>query len=140
MAPVRPPARIPLAQSRPAIYAPGPRMLRRWTDLLLPGLLLLALAAVQAADPRLLAEARWAVFDSYQRLKPRPFLPAPVRIVDIDDESLERLGQWPWSRARLAELVLRLEEMGAAAIALDIVLAEPDRTAPQALAAAWPEG
>jgi adenylate cyclase len=115
-------------------------MLRRWTDLLLPGLLLLALAAVQAADPRLLAEARWAVFDSYQRLKPRPFLPAPVRIVDIDDESLERLGQWPWSRARLAELVLRLEEMGAGAIALDIVLAEPDRTAPQALAAAWPEG
>ena len=115
-------------------------MPRRWTDLLLPGLLLLALAALQAGDSRLLAEARWAVFDSYQRLKPRPYEPAPVRIVDIDDESLERLGQWPWSRARLAELVLRLEEMGAAAIALDIVLAESDRTAPKALAAAWPEG
>ena len=78
----------------------GARMLRRWADLLVPGLLILALAAVQAADPRLLAEARGAIFDSYQRLKPRPFLDTPVRIVDIDDESLARLGQWPWSRAR----------------------------------------
>jgi hypothetical protein len=39
-------------------------MLRRWADLLLPSLLLLALAAVQAADPHLLAEARAAIFDS----------------------------------------------------------------------------
>ncbi|HVG81624.1 MAG TPA: adenylate/guanylate cyclase domain-containing protein [Methylomirabilota bacterium] len=118
----------------------GARMLRRWADLLLPGLLILALAAVQAADPRLLAEARGAIFDSYQRLKPRPFLDTPVRIVDIDDESLARLGQWPWSRARLAELIGRLEALGAAAVGLDIVLAEPDRTAPAALAEAWPAG
>jgi adenylate cyclase len=92
-----------------------------------------------AADPHLLAEARAAIFDSYQRLKPRPFLPAPVRIVDIDDESLSRIGQWPWSRARLAELVVRLEELGAAAVGFDIVLAEPDRTSPAALLEGWPE-
>jgi adenylate cyclase len=115
-------------------------MLRRWADLLLPGLLLLALASVQAADPRLLAEARGAIFDSYQRLKPRPFLPAPVRIVDIDDESLARLGQWPWPRTRLAQILTRIERMGAAAVALDVVLAEPDRTAPAALAESWPAG
>jgi adenylate cyclase len=114
-------------------------MPRRWADLLLPGLLLLALAAVQAADPRLLAEARAAIFDSYQRVKPRPFLPAPVRVVDIDDESLARLGQWPWSRARLAELVNRLQALGAAAVGLDVVLAEPDRTAPAALLESWPD-
>jgi adenylate cyclase len=115
-------------------------MLRRWADLLLPGLLLLALAAVQVADPRLLAEARGAVFDSYQRLKPRPFLAAPVRIVDIDDESLARLGQWPWPRTRLAQILTQLHETGAAAVALDIVLAEPDRTGAAALLESWPAG
>ena len=35
------------------------------------------------------------VFDTYQRLAPRPYGGAPVLIVDIDEESLGRVGQWP---------------------------------------------
>jgi adenylate cyclase len=113
--------------------------LRRSLDIVLPLLLLMAMAVLYAADPRLLAAARVGVFDSYQRLVPRAYQPLPVRIVDIDDDSLAQIGQWPWSRARLALLVRKVQEMGAAAVALDIVLAEPDRTAPKALAAAWPD-
>ena len=37
-------------------------------------------------------------FDTFQRLHPREFQNAPVRIVDIDEESLRRYGQWPWPR------------------------------------------
>ena len=36
------------------------------------------------------------LFDSYQRTSPRPYQDAGVRVVDIDDETLRRLGQWPW--------------------------------------------
>ncbi|WP_291716425.1 CHASE2 domain-containing protein [Magnetospirillum sp. 64-120] len=76
-------------------------------------------------------------FDTLQTLWPRPYLPVPVRIVDIDEESLARLGQWPWPRHLMAELVARLRDMGAASVALDVILAEPDRTAPTRVSADW---
>ena len=49
-------------------------------------------------------------------------------VVDIDEESLARYGQWPWPRYRIAQLLERVRDLGAAAVALDIVFAEPDRT------------
>ena len=69
------------------------------------------------------------VFDSYQRLSPRIYDPAsPVRIVDIDDESLKRNGrQWPWPRSQLADIVNYLKAHGALAIGFDFLFAEPDQ-------------
>jgi len=80
------------------------------------------------AEPDILVSARNIVFDNYQRIKPRTAVPTPVRIVDIDDGSLEKLGQWPWPRSRMANLVERLTQLGAAAIAFDVVFAQADRT------------
>ena len=57
----------------------------------------------------------------------RPAGTVPV-VVDIDEESLARYGQWPWPRYRVAQLLERLRGLGASAVALDIVFAEPDRT------------
>ena len=50
-----------------------------------------------------------------------------VVIVDVDERSLSAIGQWPWRRDRIGELIARLRDMGAATIALDMVFAEPDR-------------
>lgn len=50
-----------------------------------------------------------------------------VVIVDIDERSLTTLGQWPWRRDAVGRLITRLRDMGASAIALDIIFAEPDR-------------
>ncbi|MEM5471883.1 adenylate/guanylate cyclase domain-containing protein [Hoeflea sp. AS60] len=69
-------------------------------------------------------------FDFYQRLKPRLEAGAPVLVIDIDGPSLREIGQWPWPRTTIATLVDRLGEMGAAAIAFDMVFPEPDRTSP----------
>jgi adenylate cyclase len=77
------------------------------------------------------------LFDQYQRWQPRVYAEAPVRIVDIDDESLARLGQWPWPRTRLAEMVDQLTATGVAAIGFDVIFAEPDRTSPQAAVDLW---
>lgn len=74
------------------------------------------------------------VFDTYQRLYPRPYEEAPVRVVDIDDETIRRYGQWPWPRTDLARLTAVLGEAGAAAIAYDVVFSESDRTSPRELA------
>ena len=90
-----------------------------------------ALTLVRASDPQPLRMAREATFDEYQRLAPRHFEPMPVHVVDIDEASLQEFGQWPWPRDRLAALVDRLAEMGASAIAFDILFAEPDRLSPR---------
>lgn len=77
-------------------------------------------------------------FDTFQRLHPREFGDAPVRIIDIDEESLRRHGQWPWPRILVADLVTRLNKMDPAAIVFDVVFAEPDRMSPKSLARFWP--
>ncbi|GAK60781.1 AmtB protein [Candidatus Vecturithrix granuli] len=49
-------------------------------------------------------------------------------IVDLDEKSLTRYGQWPWPRYRVAELFDKIAAMEPAVISLDVVFAEPDRT------------
>jgi adenylate cyclase len=117
--------------------------MKRWLDVLIPGLLLFAavllrLPAFGVSDSPLLLELRNLVFDSYQRRLPRAYRDdLPVRIVDIDEESLRRLGQWPWPRTLLARLLDRLADAGAAVVTFDILFAEPDRLAPANLLSTW---
>lgn len=99
---------------------------------------LLALTLLKYSDPLPLERLRHAVFDRYLAAKPRPVGEQPVLIVDIDDRSLQALGQWPWSRAVMAQLVDRLREAGAATIGFDIVFPEPDRLSPARLAETLP--
>lgn len=54
-----------------------------------------------------------------------------VVIVDIDDASLARIGQWPWPRNTVAELVSQIHQADARVIGFDIVFAELDRTSPK---------
>lgn len=108
---------------------------------LLTMLLLVVGLAVRVQDPSALGQLRNMVFDEYQRYHPIEYDPAsPVRIVAIDESSLQRLGQWPWPRVRLAEIVDKLRELGAAAIGIDVILAEPDRMSPENIATLLPEG
>ena len=81
---------------------------------------------------------QYVVFDAFNQLHPRPATDDVV-IIDIDEESLERLGQWPWPRTIMADLTTRLKGMGASAIAFDMVFAEPDRTSPGMIAERLPE-
>lgn len=103
-------------------------------------LVILTLAVLlRVADPQAVQEFRLKVFDNYQRIEPRPYKPAPVVVVDIDNATLSRFGQWPWPRTRLASLTRKLHEAGAATIGYDIVFAEPDRTSPAHVMENWPK-
>jgi len=92
--------------------------------------LLIGFAALRAADPAPVEEIRVRTFDAFQRIDPRQKAARPVTIVDIDDKSLEKLGQWPWPRTRIADLVTELTRLGAVVIAFDAVFSEPDRLNP----------
>ena len=116
------------------------RILRRWfkrrfgyARLLCVGLLI-GLAALRVADPAAIEEFRVRTFDTFQVLEPRVKAARPVRIVNIDEKSLAKFGQWPWPRTRVADLVANLTRLGAVAIGFDIMFAEPDRLNPAAAA------
>src|SRR6266404_7917552 len=96
--------------------------------------LLVGFAALRSLDPAPVEELRLRVFDGFQRIDPRKKTARPVTIVDIDDKSMERLGQWPWPRTRLADLVTELTRLGAVVIAFDVVFSEPDRLNPDVAA------
>ncbi len=100
-------------------------------------LIIVAAAAIHLHEPLWLSHLRNPVFDTYQRIRPRTYQPAPVRVIDIDEESLRRIGQWPWPRTRVAELVAALHRLGAAVIAFDVLFAEPDRTSPARVLPEW---
>lgn len=107
------------------------------SSLLVLGGVLAAALALWVTDPIVLSQLRVAQFDQFQRWQPRQAGPDLVRVVDVDEASLAAYGQWPWPRTRLMALVQRLQEAGVRAIAFDVLLAEPDRTAPQAMAKLW---
>jgi adenylate cyclase len=110
---------------------------RRTLDWLVPVAAVMLAAGIFVLDLPALQVLRNGVFDQYQHWAPRVYSDTAVRIVDIDDASLARLGQWPWPRTRIAELVDRLRSSGAAAIVFDMMFAEPDRTSPTAMLALW---
>ena len=59
-------------------------------------------------------------------------------IVDIDEKSLARYGQWPWPRHLVAELVRRIAQGHPRVLGIDIVFAEPDRLSPPEIARELP--
>ena len=85
------------------------RILRRWFKRkfgyarLLCIALLIGLAALRIADPALIEELRVRTFDTYQVIDPRVKTARPVVIIDIDEKSLAKFGQWPWPRTRIAD-------------------------------------
>jgi adenylate cyclase len=96
--------------------------------------LLLGLAVLRVADPAPVQELRVRVFDTFQRFEPRVKTARPVTIIDIDEKSLAKFGQWPWPRTRIADMIINLSRLGAAAIAVDVLFPEPDRLNPDAVA------
>ncbi|MHA1552774.1 MAG: CHASE2 domain-containing protein, partial [Alphaproteobacteria bacterium] len=100
--------------------------------IVLVAVILVGAVLIRMADPFFIQAVRLIAFDSYQRMSPQTYDPnLPVRIVDIDEDSLDRIGQWPWSRRVVADLLIKLAEQGAATIAFDILFSEPDRTSPE---------
>jgi adenylate cyclase len=112
------------------------RFATRWR-LLLAGLAVFIGLLLCALQPNWMQMGRNEVFDQFQRWQPREYWSLPVRIVDIDEESIRRLGQWPWPRSVLARLLEKLAERQPVAIAIDVLFAEADRTSPQSIFNLW---
>ena len=82
---------------------------------------------------------RNAVFDSWQATSPRDLSATDVRVVMVDNPSIEVVGPWPWPRYYLARLTEELAARGAKVIAFDILFAEQDRVRPATFVSLYPE-
>jgi adenylate cyclase len=72
-------------------------------------------------------------FDAFQRFTTRTIQSTPAMVVEIDEPSLVALGQWPWPRTVLAELVRDVEKYQPLAIGIDVWMPDADRLSPQQL-------
>jgi signal transduction histidine kinase len=79
------------------------------------------------------SELNYTAYDFTLRLAGPVPVKSPTLIVAIDEDSLRRIGQWPWSRDKIAQIIDRVESGQPRAIAVDVLLG--DKTKPEADAA-----
>ncbi|MBI4777424.1 CHASE2 domain-containing protein [Candidatus Desantisbacteria bacterium] len=72
----------------------------------------------------------WIVYDLKFQLRGKTAVDKNIVIVAIDEQSLKDIGRWPWNRSCHTELINKLSRAGARTIALDVLLAEPERRRP----------
>jgi adenylate cyclase len=99
------------------------RILTHW---LVPVVTLAIVSLWGLSDPFVKQTARLKSFDLIQQYD-TPTLSKDVAIVEIDEKSIERYGQWPWKRDVMADIIYRLRDAGAGVIVLPILFSEPDR-------------
>ena len=97
--------------------------------------LLLALAGLTWLQAPWTQRLQAALFDAHQALAPRQVASLPVTVVEIDQKSLQALGQWPWPRTQLARLLDAINQAEPAAIGIDILMPEADALSPERLLA-----
>ncbi|MFM8865111.1 MAG: CHASE2 domain-containing protein [Limnohabitans sp.] len=111
------PAHLRRPQDFPAVL--------RW---FLPSLLIaLGAVSLQILQPEgFLGQLEHTLKDALWRRTADATTEARIVIVDLDEASIERIGPWPWPRARLADLVETLAtDLQVRAVGLDMVLPAP---------------
>lgn len=88
--------------------------------------LLIGLVALRLADPFFIETARLKTIDYYQRKQPKQ-TSENIIVVQIDEKTLDKEGQWPFPRQKIADAVKKAYDNGAELVVLPIIYAEPDR-------------
>ncbi len=103
----------------------------KWLAILFGLLIVITLTFLRGIDGFVPQTIRNLTFDQFQQLAPRQRTPQPVRVIDIDEQSLAKIGQFPWPRTEFARLVDELKKLDAAAIVFDVIFSEDDRLSPR---------
>ncbi|WP_409522767.1 CHASE2 domain-containing protein [Nitrincola sp. MINF-07-Sa-05] len=111
-------------------------MRRIWLQFLLAMSMLIMSLSLYLSSPPLLQTFELRLVDQMLVFRGEQPVDPDIVIVDIDERSLHQLGQWPWSRDLVAELLDQLTLSGIGMIGLDVVFAEPDRSSPRRILAA----
>ncbi|MDB3894114.1 CHASE2 domain-containing protein [Candidatus Pelagibacter sp.] len=96
------------------------------------GVIFLLLIIIKFINPPIIKKISFISYDFYQKAFNRGEV-KDVTIVDIDEKSIAKIGQFPWRRDIYSKILYNLNQHSPRAIAFDIVFSEEDRQNPQDL-------
>jgi serine/threonine-protein kinase len=89
-------------------------------------LLFLGLGVIR---PHFLDSLELKFYDAAMQLRSAPQAPADIVMVNIDDNSIEKLGRWPWPRSHIAKGIEKISQGSPKVIGLNLALNEPEENA-----------
>lgn len=105
----------------------------RWSIMVIGLCITLLTAGIYIFKPAYLDLLEYKLYDVFLQKVYLNKKSDSIAIVDIDEYSLEKFGQWPWPRYRVALLLQKINMAGAIAVGIDILFAEPDGTSPKVM-------
>ena len=94
-------------------------------------ILLLILISLKVINPSLIKSISYLSFDLYQKVFVEKKSDSDVVIIDIDETSLGKFGQFPWSRSVFAKIIDQVETSNPKVIGFDIFFTEKDKQSPE---------
>ena len=96
------------------------------------GVVLLFFIIIKLTNPTIVKKISFINYDLYQKVFNRGEI-TNVTIIDIDEKSIAKIGQFPWRRDIYSKILNNLNQHNPSAIAFDIVFSEKDKQNPKDL-------
>ena len=106
-------------------------LLLKYNNYLIFFILLAFLIALKIINPSFIKSISYLSFDLYQKVFPLEKRETDVIIIDIDEKSLGKFGQFPWNRTVFAKILDKLNTSNPKAIGFDIFFTEKDKLSPE---------
>ena len=106
-------------------------LLLKYKNYLIFFVLLILLIALKILNPSFIKSISFISFDLYQKAFPLQKQDSEVVIIDIDEESLGKFGQFPWSRSVFANIIDQVKVTEPKAIGFDVFFTEKDKQSPE---------
>ena len=112
-------------------------LLLKYNNYLIFFILLAFLIALKILNPSFIKSISYLSFDLYQKVFPLEKRETDVIIIDIDEKSLGKFGQFPWSRSVFAKIIENVSASNPKAIGFDIFFSEKDKQSPEEVIKAY---
>ena len=106
-------------------------LLLKYTNYLIFFVLLVLLIALKILNPSFIKSISYLSFDLYQKVFTLDKQDSNVVIIDIDEKSLGKFGQFPWSRSVFAKIIEKVSATEPKAIGFDVFFTEKDKQSPE---------
>ena len=112
-------------------------ILLKYNNYLIFFVLLIFLIALKIVNPSFIKSISYLSFDLYQKVFPLKKRETDVIIIDIDEKSLGKFGQFPWSRSVFAKIIENVNTSNPKAIGFDVFFSEKDKQSPEEVIKAY---
>ena len=106
-------------------------LLQKYKNYLIFLLILILLIILKSFNPNYIKSISFLSFDMYQKVFPIKKQDSNVVIIDIDEKSLSKFGQFPWNRSIFAKIIENVNEANPKAIGFDVFFSEKDKQSPE---------